>query len=105
MNNEPVYTEIEAIIQRIQHGELTFTAKLFRGEIRGITVYGKQKVRKRENMESMVEIANRIKKSIDNGQNTDLNFTVRVRNGNILECEWDTSINRQYDQKSIAQTK
>lgn len=96
--NPEVLNELEALIEKIGFGELTPKIEIHNRRITSVTFWGKKMSRyKKENIKAFRDILDRIKRSCDSKETTDIHFQVRVKNGDIQFTFFSNELKKKYD--------
>ncbi|RKZ02783.1 hypothetical protein DRQ25_18345 [Candidatus Fermentibacteria bacterium] len=97
--NLMVFTEIEAIIEKLSHGKVDIAFDIHNQRITGINLQGQKRTLYKPNdrTQPFLDIGKRIKDAAKTGQNTDLVFIVGIRKGKIGEVNWHSNLFRDYE--------
>jgi hypothetical protein len=97
--NERVFTELEAVIERLAYGKLDISMDINNRRITKLTIFGqKRDVYNKGGEDELVrEIGKRLKSSLDSKEDTTLSFTIKTRNGSPEEALWLSELTRNYD--------
>lgn len=97
MNNLTVFTEIEALLQKIQFGSVDLSLTLHKGRIQSVTTRGRQSVRSNDNTSASLAIIERLKKATEDKKGNSLvQFEAIVRDGEIREVVWNSDFTKRY---------
>lgn len=105
MTDPTFYEELKAIANKTQFGVLDIKLNIHRGVVAGLTLFGKIKVRKHNNLANVQAIIERLKSAEEMAQTALIKFEVDIRGGKINEVSWNTQYTKDYTRKPTESSK
>lgn len=104
--NQKVFNDIEAILEKVMHGDVTVDFTLHNKRIVKVKIQG-MKTNKysksmngsldKQNEQACQDIVSRIGTSIDRRESVQLLFQVQLQDGVVQQNQWETKTEIQYD--------
>jgi hypothetical protein len=97
--NASVFTELEALIEKIAYGSLDLKLDVHNKRITKLTVYGQ----KRSVYDSKIpnklvkDIAGRLRSALESHEDTKMTFIIETKDGAPKEALWLSELTRNYD--------
>lgn len=96
MTEPDFYQELRAIANKVQFGVVDLKLNVHRGTVSALTLFGKIRVRKHNNLANVQAIIERLKSAEETQQTATIKFEVEFRKGNINEVSWNTEYSKDY---------
>ncbi len=96
--NTQFFTELEAVLQKFGHGSIDFTIIAHQGKVVGVEGHQFQKLKfgKKGNVAATAKILELIKEAYEKKKDGTLNFSVKMKKGNIEEVVFQKHLVLKY---------
>ena len=105
MTDPDFYQELKALAHKTQYGILDVKLNIHRGVVSTLTLSGKIRVRKHNNLANVQAIIERLKNAEEMAQTALIRFEVDIRGGKINEVSWNTEYTKDYTSKATEGSK
>lgn len=98
--NIKVFTEMEAVIEKLGYGSIDFTTDIHGKRITHLSLFGKKRsIYNKSNQEDAYkDIIGRVRQACESKDDMEITFVVKVNKGNIKEALWMTKMTRNYEE-------
>lgn len=99
--NAKFLLELEALFEKIGHGQIDLSLDIYNKRITASTYYGKKRLAyNKDNKKAVGDIIERLLKSSNEKKTEALTFVVTVRNGYIQQTVWQSSMKRNHEEET-----